>query len=77
MVLLDLNLDEVYIEEANFVEGFEFNRMSKTLSKVTLLISPNFYVALKIIDLLHIIISEILIFQRTFRCKRKNPRLSF
>ncbi|MBT0606824.1 hypothetical protein [Aequorivita echinoideorum] len=45
----DTYLNEIYITEANFVEGFEFDGMSKNLSKLTLPMSPNFQGVLRII----------------------------
>lgn len=36
------SLNEVYITEANFIEGFEFDGMSKELISLTLPLSPNF-----------------------------------
>jgi len=46
---IDTHLNEIYITEANFIEGFEFDGMSKNLSKLTLTMSPNFQGVLRII----------------------------
>jgi hypothetical protein len=43
------NLNEIYITEANFIEGFEFDGMSQKLSRLTLPISPNLKGVLKIV----------------------------
>ncbi|GAA4954744.1 hypothetical protein GCM10023314_30530 [Algibacter agarivorans] len=43
------SLDNIYISEANFIEGFEFDGMSKELKNLTLRLSPNFQGILRII----------------------------
>lgn len=46
---IDTHLNEIYITEANFIEGFEFDGMSRKLKKLTLRMSPNFQGVLRII----------------------------
>jgi hypothetical protein len=43
----EASISEIYITEANFVEGFDFNGLGKPIEKITLPITPNFKGVLK------------------------------
>lgn len=36
------DVNEIYITEAKFIEGFDFNGLGKSIEKITLIINPNF-----------------------------------
>jgi hypothetical protein len=46
---LETYLNEIYITEAKFTEGFDFNGLSKSIEKITLPITPEFVGVLKFV----------------------------